>query len=158
MSYVVLYKLYTGWQRDEEFSTIGEAESQVKKLQDNAFLGITPGSGITHICKKSDVERFLSDHFLRTDVKVFALEMESQLQKHDKERGGDSWKSLQVCSDRLHNLVDPYEGVLAPEFRELLWELKDNDGNEYGNPEEIIRKCANIANYLMMLSDRVKSC
>lgn len=73
----------------------------------------------------------------REEVKKFAQEMEKQLQANEHKGG---WKK---CNDYLL-----YKGI-EHNARELVQTLMMAEGNK----ADIIRRCANIANYAMMIAD-----
>ena len=83
---------------------------------------------------------------MRESVKWFAGIMEQTLQKHDENKGSDGWLSCDVLSmfedlkkevDELEKLIIKYDYVKS---EELL----------------IIKECADIANFAMMIADIVR--
>ena len=78
---------------------------------------------------------------MRPAVKAFAESMEKTLKNHDHRKHG--WNDMHVLS--LFNLMQAECDELE---EELLQETQD--------PDRIVSECTDIANYCMMISDKVK--
>jgi NTP pyrophosphatase (non-canonical NTP hydrolase) len=84
---------------------------------------------------------------MRPEVKWFAEQMEKTLQLHDESKGSDGWLNEEPywLFERLEEEVEEVEGIIS-----------DPDEGFYIDPELLIKELTDIANFCMMIADRVR--
>lgn len=86
----------------------------------------------------------MSKIVLRPEVRKFAEQMELKLRTHDADRGPSGWRDSDVFWLASRILAEQRELLNAL----LRWPLSASDGS-------ILKECADIANFAMMVSDVV---
>jgi len=80
---------------------------------------------------------------LRPEVQWFAGIMESKLQQHDEDRYVDGWKdenALWLFERLVQEVFELHEALIKTTYSE----------------EEVIKECADVANFAMMIADVTK--
>ena len=80
---------------------------------------------------------------MRRAVQQFAADMEAKLKTKDEDRGDNEWLNS-------HTTINMLLACLDNEFREA------RNAYEECNPIELAGECVDVANFAMMISDRLK--
>jgi len=75
---------------------------------------------------------------VRSDVVKFSFEMESKLRENDHKGGWEDCDPLELFDRLLEEKNELYDALLKP-----------------GNPEHVIKECADVANFAMMIASNV---
>lgn len=87
---------------------------------------------------------------MRRPVLDFAIEMEQRLLAHDDARGEQGWMMRETTDEFLFNRM-------LEEMAELHAAMYTEGVTEDAALRKIVRECADVANFAMMISDRAKS-
>lgn len=84
---------------------------------------------------------------MREALKVFAMKMETRLAEKDDEKGSATW------------LEEDYKPVFVTELHDRMLEKVEQINHDISDcaVEKIEKRCIDVANYAMMISDRIRN-